>query len=176
MGTSITTLAVGWALLLGSLVSPPPEQRAPEEGPMTRPVPRIERSMAPEGVRWLPLGRFPIRFYGPRFQAGGRTASAAIYRPDARLASVGGRLLARLRRIPRRLTGVRRVCIARDGPCHDWGYRLRIVDPIRGRRLEVTVEDTGAGDGVDLPDATWRYFGYPPEVGRFWGDVWVRLR
>lgn len=144
--------------------------------PVTRPVPIIEEPTLPDRSDWLYLGRFPIRFYGPRFHEGRPTASTLPYRPDARIASIGREALARVRQLAGDSSRLRKVCITREGPCYTWGFQMRIADPKGRHQLEVTVEDTGAGDGIDLPDATWRLFGYPPSQGVFWGDVWVRLR
>ncbi len=171
------TLLTGFFVLFGHLVGPLPGQGGAQDVSPPRPIPRIEEPSpsSGQGGRWVHVGVYPIRFYGPRFRPGMATASTVAYRPNARIASVGWIILARLRLLQGEAFGVRRVCVERYGPCHTWGSRLRILDPATGRYVEVAVEDTGAGDGIDLPDETWRLFGYPPSKGRFWGDVWVRL-
>ncbi len=169
-------LAILGAFLLHNPATPSLPAHEAGNPSVPRPVPTIEEPAPPDHTNWLYLGQIPIRFYGPRFQEGLPTASAIPYRPDARIASIGRQALARLRQLSSGSASVRHVCIARDGPCRAWGFQLRIVDPKAGRQLEVSVEDTGAGDGIDLPDTTWRLFGYPPSQGVFWGDVWVRLK
>lgn len=148
---------------------------APDSQVAARPVPTVEAPTLPDETDWLYLGRFPIRYYGARFVSGRATASALPYRSDALIASVGKGTLQRLRQLPPDLVVVRQVCQGRSGSCEPWGYRLRIVDAATGRAVEVALEDTGARDGVDLPDAIWRQFGYSWTRGRFWGDVWVKM-
>ncbi len=140
-----------------------------------RPIPALAEPTLPDETDWLYLGRFPIRYYGSRFTSGRRTASALPYRRDAPIASMGTSTLQRLRQLPPDLVAGRQVCRSRSGPCEPWGYHLRIVDAATGRAVEVALEDTGAHDGVDLPDAIWRQFGYGWTRGQFWGDVWVKL-
>jgi len=149
---------------------------APDQQTAARPIPTVEEPTLPDETDWLYLGRFPIRYYGFRFVNGWATASALPYRRDAPIASVGKSTLQRLRQLPPELVAVRQVCQSRNGPCEPWGYHLRIVDAATGRAVEVALEDTGAHDGIDLPDAIWRQFGYAWTRGRFWGDVWVKMQ
>lgn len=153
----------------------PELQPAPDQPTAARPIPTVEEPTLPDETDWLYLGRFPIRYYGSRFVSGRATASTFLYRRDAPIASVGKGTLQRLRQLPPELIAVRQVCQSRSGPCEPWGYRLHIVDAATGRAVEVALEDTGAHDGVDLPDAIWRQFGYTWTRGQFWGDVWVKL-
>lgn len=148
----------------------------PDRQAAARPVPTVEEPTLPDETDWLYLGRFPIRYYGSRFISGRTTASTLLYQRDAPIASVGKSTLQRLRQLPPELVAVRQVCRSRNGPCEPWGYRLRIVDAATGRAVEVALEDTGAHDGIDLPDAIWRQFGYAWTRGRFWGDVWVKMQ
>lgn len=150
--------------------------------------------------RWIALaGVERVTFYGPHYVAGDITASGIRYAPDNDTIALGPELLDAVRGHYARLAGELGQPLAwgrtPDGHIISqgiagafavpiswrqvawWGHRVRVcAQKSGGGELcrELRVADTGRPElQVDLPDATWRRWGWPEGKGFFAGRLEV---